>query len=237
MISDHDFRIASIAALGGIVGISVLNFLAVGRKIRAAGSGATGPADMKRLGFIERFAFLGLALTLLALGVTGLGPMIVWGERLAGWALMAHVAAGGAFLACLLVVAVCWAGDCRFETHDFGWCCWCCAAGSAGALPAGKFDAGQKACFWGALVLGAATALTMMFSMFPIFSPCGLDVLRDAHRLCGLVFVLMGYWHVYQTVIVRRGRVGWLISGRVNSDWARHYHSIWWQAAKGKEGI
>ena len=204
--NDELYRILSIVVLIGIVGLSFLHFLVRGRVVRSAGPSG-GKADLPRLGLIERASYVFLALTLIALGVTGMLPNIVAGQRLTGWLLMAHVGAGGAFMFFLLLTALLGAG--------------------AAAGPAPKFSGPQRCGFWATLTLGAATALTMMFSMLPIFGPHGLEVLRDAHRYCGLALVAIGYWHVYQTLVVRRGRIGWLLSGKVSSEWARHYSPEW----------
>ncbi len=211
MNNDQLFRVLSIAALAGVVGFSFLHFLAAGRRIRSAGP-VESQADMPRLGLIERASYVFLALTLMALAFTGMAPNLVAGAKLSGWLLMAHVASGGAFMFFLLLTALLGAG----------------AAAGADA----KFAAPQRCTFWATLALGMATALTMMLSMVPIFGPHGLEVLRDAHRYCGLLLVVVGCWHVYQTLVVRRGRISWLLSGKVNSDWARHYCPEWWQVVK-----
>jgi len=208
MNNDQLFRVISIAVLAGAAGFSFLHYLAVGRRVRLAGPvGAS--ADLPRLGLIERASYVLLALTLLALAVTGMAPNLLAGQKLSGWLLMCHVASGGAFMFFLLLTALLGAG--------------------ASAGPYAKFSAAQRCGFWATLTLGVATALTMMFSMVPIFGPHGLELLRDAHRYCGLALVAVGYWHVYQTLVVRRGRISWLLSGKVNSDWARHYCPEWWQ--------
>jgi len=209
--NDQLYRVVSVAVLAGTVGFSVLHFLASGRKQRSAGP-TGGQGELKRLGLIERAAYVFMALTLMALTCTGMTQNILTGGKLTGWLLMAHVGSGGAFMFFLFLTAL-------------------LGAGSASGADA-KFVACQRFTFWSALALGAATALTMMVSMLPIFGPHGLEVLRDVHRYCGLALVGIGYWHLYMTFIVRRGRLGWLVSGKVNSDWARHYCPEWWQVAK-----
>ena len=209
--NDQVYRVISIAVLAGTVGFCLVHFLAAGRKARSAGP-AGAKADLKRLGLIERASYVLMALTLQALACTGMTQNLLTGGKLTGWMLMAHVGSGGAFMFFLLLTALLGAGS---------------AAG-----PDAKFAPSQRWGFWAALTLGVATALTMMVSMLPIFGPYGLEVLRDVHRYCGLALVVTGYWHVYQTFIVRRGRLGWLLSGKVNSDWARHYCPEWWQVVK-----
>ncbi len=234
MTSDSTFRVVAIVCLVAVVIDSLVHYARFGRKVRAAGpSGGSG--DLRRFGLIERAALVGFALTLLCLAVTGLAANLLFGEKLEGWLLMIHVGAGGGFILCLLLMAVFWAEDCRFRGHDAEFRR-AAREQPAEPAPAGRFDAGQKVTFWAALILGLITTLTMMVSMLPVFSPEGMEVLRDIHRYCGLLLGLFAYIHVYQTVIVRRGRLGWLVSGKVNSDWARHYHPIWWQVVKGKEG-
>ena len=234
MTSDSTFRVVAIVCLLAVVLDSLMHYVRLGRKIRSAGPSG-GAGEVRRFGLIERLALIGFAGTLLSLAATGLAPNLLTGGKLEGWLLMMHVGSGGAFIACLLVLAVCWAEDCRFAAHDAEFR-WAARKRPGDPAPAGRFDAAQKTTFWVALVLGLVTTITMMVSMLPIFSPEGMEVLRDVHRYCGLLLALFGYVHVYQTVVVRRGRLSWLVSGKVNSDWARHYHPIWWQAVKGKEG-
>jgi cytochrome b subunit of formate dehydrogenase len=202
MTNDQLFVYVTIAVLAGTVGFSLLHYVAKGRAIRLAGS-AGGEATVRRLGLIERASYVFLALTLLALAASGLAPSVLFGKVLSGFLLIAHVAAGGAFMFFLLLTALLGAGS---------------AAG-----PDGKFAPAQRCTFWATLALGVGTALTMMVSMLPIFGPHGLDLLRDAHRYCGLAMVAVGYWHAYQTFVVRRGRISWLLSGKVSAEWARQY--------------
>ncbi len=209
--NDGLFQVVSIVALAGAAGVSLLHFLVAGAKARSAGP-AGDEADLKRLGLIERAAYVFMALTLMALTCTGMTQNILTGGKLTGWLLMAHVGSGGGFMFFMLLSAILGAG----------------AASGADS----KFSVAQRCAFWITLTLGVTTALTMMVSMLPIFGPHGLEVLRDIHRYCGLIMVVTGYWHLYQTFIVRRGRLGWLVSGRVSSDWARHYCPEWWQVAK-----
>jgi cytochrome b subunit of formate dehydrogenase len=206
MNNDRLFAIATIVVVAGVIIFSLLHYVMIGRRVRAAGP-VGGEATVRRLGLIERASYVFLALTLIALAVSGMAPALLYGKALSGLMLMGHVGAGGAFMFFLLLVALLGSG--------------------AAAGPDAKFAPSQCWTFWATLVLGVGTALTMMFSMVPIFGPHGLEVLRDAHRYCGLVLVAVGYWHVYQTLVVRRGRISWLLSGKVSSDWARHYCPSW----------
>jgi len=232
MTCDTTYRVISLAGLAATVGGSVLHYLAAGRKVRAGGP-AGGPADVRRLGFLERIVFLGFALTLLCLAATGMWANLLLGQRLAGWGLMLHVAAGGAFMACLLLLAVLWAEDCRFRELDAHWRR-ACREHPDRPAPAGRFDPGQKCAFWLALALAVVAALSMFVSMLPIFTPEGLELLRDVHRYSGLLLLIVAYVHFYRTVIVRRGKIAWLLRGKVSSDWARHYHGLWRPAGQGE---
>lgn len=233
MTGDRIFQIVSIASLVVAVAGSGVHFLAVARKRRRLAP-PLGPADLPRYSRIERYLFVLTVLVFLALAVTGMAPGVLWAGRLEGYLLMMHVGSGGAFMALLALLALRWAEDCRFKSHDARWWQGCC--GGEEPLPAGRFDAGQKLAFWAVLALGTVTILTMMVSMLPVFGPEGLETLRDVHRYCGLVFVLIAYLHCYRTMTARQGRWSWLLSGKVNSDWARHYHPLWWQVVKGEEG-
>lgn len=232
MTGDTIFQIISIVALVVVVAGTALHFAAVGRKRRSAAP-AAGPADLPRYGRIERLIFVLTILVFCVLAITGLAPGILTGGRLTGYLLMCHVGTGGAFCALLALLAIRWAEDCRIKDHDGAWWRSCCCEAPA---PAGRFDAGQKLAFWAVMALGATTIFTMMISMLPLFGPDGLETLRDVHRYCGLLFVLIAYVHCYRTMTARTGRWSWLLSGKVNSAWARHYHRLWWQVVTGEEG-
>ena len=230
MMSDAAFQILSITAIAATIVCIAIHFACCGRKRRAAGPSG-GAADMQRLGGLTRLAVIGTAVTGLVLAVTGLAPTVVFGERLEGYMLMCHVGCGGAFAVLLALTAALLADDCRFRSHDAK-----CCTGEGGGRPSGKFDAGQKTAFWLLLALGLVAVLTMVLSMLPIFGPDGLELMRDIHRCCGLLMLLVALVHCYQTMTVCRGRWSSLLSGKVNSDWARHYRSLWWQAVRGEEG-
>ena len=145
-----------------------------------------------RFGLIRKLVVLGFVVTFAALTLTGLGPNLVTGTRLADWLLMAHVGSGGAFIFFLLLAALLWADECRFRDGD----------------EPSRFSEAMKYTFLGVVILGAVSALTMMVSMLPIFGPDGLEVLRDVHRYCALVYVAVALVHVVLAVRLRRGGAG-----------------------------
>lgn len=204
------YATVTVVSLVGAVAYSALHYMARGRAARAGGP-AGGSATLKRFGLIERASYVFLTLTLLALAFTGMAPALVAGANLEGWMLMAHVGVGGAFMFLLLLTAL-------LGTSS--------AAGSEA-----KLAPEQRCTFWTAMGLGVATTVTMMLSMVPLFGTHGMEVLREVHRYCGLAMVAVGYWHVYLSLVVRRGRISWLLRGKVSPEWAKHY-SPQWQAAK-----
>lgn len=232
MSCDRLFQVISIVVLAGSLAAMALHFLAMGRRARQSAPQG-GPADLVRYGLFQRLVFAAGILTFLGLAVTGFIPAIFQGARLVGYLLLLHVACGGAFTVCLVLLAVLWADDCRLEPHDRQWCSACCRAGEP--PPASRFDAGQKLAFWLAIALGAACTLTMMLSMIPWLGPDGLDVLHEIHRYCALALAAVALIHCYRTMTARTGSWLWLVRGKVNSDWARHYHSIWWKTAGVEE--
>ena len=184
MTGDQIFRIATVIGLPA----SFVVLLALVRMCRGGEPAGAREAGPPCCGLLRKLVVLGFVLTFAALAVTGLGPNIVTGAKLDGWLLMAHVGGGGAFMFFLLLAALLWGNDCR------------CAADGA----PGRFSDGMKFTFLAMLILGVVTALSIMVSMLPVFSSGGLDVLRDVHRYCAVVYVAVALVHVVLAMRLRR---------------------------------
>ncbi|MGB7983109.1 MAG: cytochrome b/b6 domain-containing protein [Candidatus Nanopelagicales bacterium] len=113
----------------------------------------------------------------------------------------------------------------RFLPDDIGWLR--SPDRRSGAIPSGKFNAGQK--LNSAFVLGAVLVLLatgLMLHWFDLFS----DELRTGatfvHDLVALAVVLLAAGHVRMAWLDPVARSG-LRTGFVPREWARHEHALW----------
>ena len=122
-----------------------------------------------------------------------------------------------------------WAEDGRFEEHDWKW------ASHLGGylwkrhdLPAGRFNAGQKAYFWFVGLCSILLVLSGVGRVCPVFGEAGQAVVFDIHRYSALALVLAVIAHFYLGTLANPGTFWAMISGRVGPGWARRHHPIWW---------
>ncbi|WP_366555878.1 formate dehydrogenase subunit gamma [Aquibaculum sediminis] len=104
--------------------------------------------------------------------------------------------------------------------------------------PAPKFNAGQKLVFWlvilGGLVL-VASGLSLMFP-FLWLGYSGMELSQTVHVVVGLLMIGVIIGHIYIGTIGMEGAFEAMWSGRVDRNWAKEHHSLWFEdlLTKGK---
>ncbi len=114
-------------------------------------------------------------------------------------------------------------------------------------VPAGKFNAGQKAWYWFATLGGMVMILTgaimyfMDFNIPMINEVTGLsqiDLLRASailHAVVGFVIVALFFTHIYMAVFAIKGAIHSIITGYKEEEEVKILHSSWYKKLK-KEG-
>lgn len=149
------------------------------------------------LGRVRKVAFLLSLAAFLVLLITGFVPMWL-GGHIGGYWLMLHVVAAAAFVVGAAVAAVLAAKEYAFSRQDVSQIAelWrqrkqrrvCLVADSRLTV---------KICFWLLLPLAAALALTMAFSMTPLFGTDGQHLLLTLHRFAALAFSIVALAGLY----------------------------------------
>lgn len=94
--------------------------------------------------------------------------------------------------------------------------------------PAGKFNAGQKAAGWAALVLGLIMALTGLAMWFPFQLSRGIQQwMYFFHNLGFIIFVGFMMLHTYLGTVGVPGTWSAMTRGTVTRAWARKHHPKW----------
>ncbi|MBL7139952.1 MAG: cytochrome b/b6 domain-containing protein [Planctomycetes bacterium] len=225
------FQICSMVGIGGAVGVCLIHYVLVARRMPHPGH---GQRRLLRYNLWERFLHVVLLATFLVLAVTSFWASIGWGGPMAGYTLMIHTTCGAVFAVAVAAMLVTWAADHAFADHDCQWlkACGCCS--TRGDLPAGRFNASDKVYFWLAAPLVLVLLLTMLLSMVPVLGTAGQYLMYDLHRWSALVLVIATIWHAYQTTLAKPGGLTAITRGRVSSGWARRFHPLWGARAEAE---
>ena len=102
-------------------------------------------------------------------------------------------------------------------------------------VPSGKFNAGEKAWFWGGVaLLGLVVGASGLVLDFPNFDQ-GRFVMQTAnivHAIGALLFVVASFGHIYIGTIGTEGVFEAMRSGQVDETWAREHHELWYKEVK-----
>ena len=165
--------------------------------------------ELSFLGRLKKLAYLLALLCFTILFITGFTPRVLCDTELSGFLLMIHVTFAGVFIACVAFLAVTWA-------HQF--CFGCIDLKSLQnvihlRIREVNCQTCRKLLFWILILLSLPAALSILFSMFPIFGTHGQELLFEVHRWSVLVMSLCAFVHIY--LLIREGFQRELRSGDV----------------------
>jgi formate dehydrogenase subunit gamma len=206
----------------------------------AAGSG------IERYTFVERFVHWWVALTFIALMVSGFAlgyPRAYFLSGLFGGGQtmrFLHPWFGVAFTLGILWMLVSWARSMRMTAVDKQWVKRLRTYATTGhtGLDTGKFNAGQKGYYWFAVVLG----LVLFVTGLPLWGgwlggAAGLKhIARFLHHGAFLAMVGGFIIHVYLSTVMFPGTMAAMTTGRVSRAWAAFHHPAWFRQRDRRAG-
>jgi formate dehydrogenase subunit gamma len=228
--------------------IFALAFFLVARGRIKIADGYSGDTVL-RFGALERTNHWMTASAFVLMGITGL--IILYGEPIlipligegafgsvAWWSTWLHMAFAFPFVLGILIMIGVWLLD-NFPTRlDWQW-----LKQGGGFLhddgknpPARKFNAGQKIVFWGVTLGGLlllASGLSLMFPFF-WFGYGGMQTAQVVHACLALLTIALILGHIYIGTIGMQGAIDAMWSGRVDRNWAKEHHSIWYERITGR---
>lgn len=165
------------------------------------------------VGALRKLVYLLALLCFVVLAVTGFYPLLVLDEHISGYLMMVHATFSPVFAGCLAILAVMWAGRCRFNQDDCPWLQgilrritrWSIQTriqdqetGTENQKPIGYcLSVGQKITFWLIIFLALPLILSIVSSMFVFFGTDWQEFLLAVHRYTALVFALVAIVHTY----------------------------------------
>jgi len=144
------------------------------------------------------------------------------------------------FIAPLFIVSVIamifmWLRDNLPKSYDWMWFGKAWAFFARGEhIPSGRFNAGEKAWFWGGVILlSVIVSGSGIVLLFPNFDQTRA-VMQDAwvvHASAALLYIAISFGHIYM------GTIGVEVStehahGLYDETWAREHHEIWYNEVK-----
>jgi len=94
-------------------------------------------------------------------------------------------------------------------------------------LPAGMFNAGQKAFFWVVALLGVVTVCSGLARMAPVFGPGAQAIVLIVHRYAALLLAMSIIVHLYLGTLANPGTFRAMLRGMVGRAWVLHHHPVW----------
>jgi formate dehydrogenase subunit gamma len=203
---------------------------------------------IQRFSDIDRLAHWTMAISFVTLGVTGLiitfGKYVLLpalGYGIFSWiAILAknlHNFTAPVFLFSLPVFIFLFIRDNLPALYDVQWLVKFggMLSKSGGHIPSGRFNAGEKALFWGLVcVLSVLLCISGVVLLFPNYDQ-GRSVMQMAntgHAVFALLAISMSCFHIYLGTIGMKGAYDAMRTGYVDETWAKEHHEIWYQEVK-----
>ena len=201
---------------------------------------------LERFTLTERWAHWTMAISFCVLGATGLlilfGKHVllpIIGHTLFGWLLNLsknlHNFVAPLFAASLLVFIVLYIKDNLPEKADLAWLTQGWKIFRGDHLPSGRFNAGEKAWFWGGVVvLCLVICASGAVLLFPNFDQ-GRMAMQQAsvvHAIAAVLVIAASLGHIYMGTVGVEGAYGSMRDGYVDETWAKEHHEIWYNDVK-----
>jgi formate dehydrogenase subunit gamma len=201
-------------------------------------SGEVEPGTIERYRLHERILHWWVALTFIALMVSGFALGYPRAAFLAGLfgggqtMRFLHPWFGVGFTLGVVAMLLSWAADMRFDAGDREWTRRMKTYAHSGhtGLDTGRYNAGQKGYFWLSVVLGVLLFVTGLFLWFPWLAGAGINrASRLVHHAAFLLMVGGFIIHVYLSTVMFPGTISAMTTGRVTRAWAAWHHPRWFR--------
>lgn len=137
-----------------------------------------------RITWWDRILYAFTLLSILALGITGLGTFALSSKPMTGWVLMAHATFAPPFAICIAALAISWVERCRF-----------------GQNAPSPFGAGQKFFFWLILLASLFVILSAVIPMLPLAGTHGQELLYKTHQYSSLLLAVFVVAHAACSIV------------------------------------
>ena len=108
-----------------------------------------------------------------------------------------------------------------------------------GHASSGRYNAGEKAWFWVAILAGLTLSASGILLSFPdaLGTRNLLQLSQLSHVIAAFVFIGFALGHIYLATIGTQGTLEGMIDGEVDENWARTHHDHWFAEIKAEKGV
>jgi len=224
---------------------AILVFYLVKGKIRLK-SPPTGRL-IERFNAVERAAHWTMAISFVALGLTGIimffGKYIIlpWlGYTGFSWLTIVsknlHNFVGPLFIFSIVVGFLIFVKDNFLHAIDWKWLASMGGVFSGkGEVPSGRFNGLEKLWFWGGVtLLGIVMAVTGLIMDFPNWNQLreSMQLANVVHVAAAVLFIVAAFGHIYIGTIGMEGAYRAMRDGYVDEEWAKEHHALWYDEVK-----
>jgi formate dehydrogenase subunit gamma len=201
---------------------------------------------IERFNEVERMAHWTMAISFVLLGLTGI--LILFGKHIVmpwlgqgafaaitEFSKTAHNFVGPLFVFAIVVFALLFIKDNIPAAQDVKWLAGLGGLFSEKEIPSGKFNAGEKAIFWGGVVgLGIIVSATGLIMDFPNWNTARdtMQLMNLIHGIAAIVFIGMILAHAYMGTLGMAGAFQAMKTGQVDETWAKEHHELWYAEVK-----
>jgi cytochrome b subunit of formate dehydrogenase len=161
------------------------------------------PQKLNLVGVLRKLVYLLALLSFVVLFVTGFYLKLVLGKTISGYWLMLHATFAPVFAACLAVLAVMWAHNCRLDKNYWPWLQKIFQRRALSQAVPEKHELARKVAFWIIIFLALPVILSSVSSMFAFFGTHWQELLADTHRYAALVLAAAVIAHTYLMVLTQ----------------------------------
>lgn len=201
---------------------------------------------IERFSSVERVAHWTMGLSFVVLALTGI--VILFGKHIilpiVGHAAFSsltvlaknlHNFVGPLFIFALVIFITLYIRDNFWKSYDGQWLGKFGGMLSGEHVPAGKFNAGEKALFW-MLVVGLCSVISVtgLILNFPNWNQ-GREAMQLAnliHGGCAILAMAMATFHIYLGTVGMDHALDAMKTGLVDETWAREHHQYWYEEVK-----
>lgn len=201
---------------------------------------------IERFNSAERVAHWTMAISFSVLALSGL--VMLFGKHVLlpvlGYSVFAavtvicknlHNFVGPLFIFSIVVMFAIYVKDNFFRSYDGQWFASFGGLFSGKHVPSGRFNAGEKAWFWGGLVLlGLVVSVSGLVLLFPNWNT-SREVMGKAdliHAVFTCLFIAASLAHIYLGTLGMEGAYKAMREGYVDETWAKEHHEIWYDEVK-----
>jgi formate dehydrogenase subunit gamma len=243
----REYRMQELIPRAGAAIFVMLAVIAVFRLLRGRIMLAEGRSGMRLLRFTtnQRIAHWSTAILFVTLALTGLTLLL--GRNLLiplfGAQGFGTIAAGAKFLhdylGPLFMVALTWLfvlfvrDNLPSPRIDLQWVLK--GGGMFGRhAHSGRYNAGEKAWFWLAAIVGLAVIISGLVLDFPIFGQTRetMGFYHWVHSVSAIVLIVVSFGHIYMGTAALEATFEVMQTGYCDTNWAREHHDLWYETVK-----